>query len=329
MAGIPNLPPLNVCNSGFTKMYLMSTGGLQTLGAAMWGTGFFGTIEKLMGDETPYECITSLTIFPYAGYISTSGTSPIHIGNVNTGVSGDNISSQFVEIAFGDILCPKIYNNALDYAPYTTVEMILPFIGRVGLPTNIVMGKYVGVTYHCDILTGAVVSFISTSTDGVIKTDSGSMSIIVPINAQQGSAVRDVISQAANIGLSMATGGITSKKTFDSKGNGVSPNSASGVLGALNLMNNENFKENYSSIGGLAMSNGYLGYSSPLLIVTRPQDVTPPNYGSIIGYASSTTRVLNTLSGYTEVGEINLSVSSATSEEKNEIETLLKGGVII
>jgi hypothetical protein len=55
----------------------------------------------------------------------------------------------------------------------------------------------------------------------------------------------------------------------------------------------------------------------------------PKNFKQIKGYQSNITAVLSSLSGYTEVDFIHLENVKATDTELEEIETLLKEGVII
>ena len=65
------------------------------------------------------------------------------------------------------------------------------------------------------------------------------------------------------------------------------------------------------------------------MYITRPRQNVPADYGKIKGYPSNITTQLKNLNGYTVIDEIHLENMSATDDEIEEIETLLKQGVII
>jgi hypothetical protein len=88
-------------------------------------------------------------------------------------------------------------------------------------------------------------------------------------------------------------------------------------------------KDSYTSFGGLSLANGYLGLSNPILYIHRPIDATPQHYNNYIGYAASTERTLTGLSGFTRVQSIQLGIAGASREDLEEIEMLLKEGVIL
>ena len=81
--------------------------------------------------------------------------------------------------------------------------------------------------------------------------------------------------------------------------------------------------------GSFTSSGGSLGVQRPYVIITRPDQSVPDQYGSHYGYPSNIYSSLSLLSGYTEVGQIHLTGINATSQELIEIESLLKGGVIL
>ena len=52
-------------------------------------------------------------------------------------------------------------------------------------------------------------------------------------------------------------------------------------------------------------------------------------YNSFVGYPSNVTKLVGDLNGYTEIDSIHLENVNATENELNEIERLLKMGVIL
>lgn len=76
-------------------------------------------------------------------------------------------------------------------------------------------------------------------------------------------------------------------------------------------------------------NNGYLGAQRPYLIINIPNLNLPDNYGHYYGYPCNMTVNLGTLSGFTVVSDCHLDGFSCTKTELDEIEQLLKGGVIL
>lgn len=84
-----------------------------------------------------------------------------------------------------------------------------------------------------------------------------------------------------------------------------------------------------SRSGSFQEGAGSLSIQEPYLIISRPKMSIPEGYGHYYGYPSNITSVLGNLTGYTEVGSIHIEGIPATSKEIEEIEMLLKGGVIL
>ena len=72
-----------------------------------------------------------------------------------------------------------------------------------------------------------------------------------------------------------------------------------------------------------------MGDYQQFIVVTRPINDKPTTYDSNIGQTYNKSAQLGTLSGFTVVDEAHVEGLSATETEKNEIESLLKEGVIL
>ena len=84
-----------------------------------------------------------------------------------------------------------------------------------------------------------------------------------------------------------------------------------------------------SRSGDLSGAVGLLDDFLPYLIIHRPIQSLAENFKSFKGYPSNITATLSSLKGYTEVEYIHLKNIKATDAEIEEIEALLKEGVII
>lgn len=67
----------------------------------------------------------------------------------------------------------------------------------------------------------------------------------------------------------------------------------------------------------------------PSVTITRKKQYNPDNLGKFIGRPSNESVKLGDVNGYTKVLSCHLEIKGATQSELNEIESLLKEGVIL
>lgn len=92
------------------------------------------------------------------------------------------------------------------------------------------------------------------------------------------------------------------------------------------VMNSKLIVEHANGFGG---NSGYLAQRTPFLIVERARLCNPKEYGNYNGYPSMMYMNLGSVSGYTEVQQVQLTGFNATNPELSEISELLKSGVIL
>lgn len=112
---------------------------------------------------------------------------------------------------------------------------------------------------------------------------------------------------------------VTTKASFD----GLSPQNISNTLSQVATS-----KPIIEHSGSFSGNSGYLGIRRPYLIIKRPNICLPANYQQLNGYPSMITMELGTCKGYTQVQQVQLTGIRGTNPELDEIQSLLKGGVI-
>ena len=86
----------------------------------------------------------------------------------------------------------------------------------------------------------------------------------------------------------------------------------------------------YPRAGTFSDATNTLGYQYPYLIISRPSQSVPKQYGRFMGYPSNIFHShLGEVRGYTEVSSIHLENINATANELDELESILKGGVLL
>lgn len=88
-------------------------------------------------------------------------------------------------------------------------------------------------------------------------------------------------------------------------------------------------KDRPQLMGTIEANAGMMGIKTPFIRIRRNKDYNPVNLNNLEGLPANSYVTLGSCSGYTEVKDVFIDVNGATQDEKNEIETLLKGGVIL
>lgn len=87
---------------------------------------------------------------------------PIKFGNYDTQVNSKVVNQRIARVSCGKITVPELHHNALDYSPYTTVRIWLPFLGFFDLSIDELSNKEVELTYSIDLINGKALAEIST-----------------------------------------------------------------------------------------------------------------------------------------------------------------------
>ena len=301
----------DVTASGMCSVYNPTKAEVVSFSGWLWSRNFLDNFLKIFAN--PMDAIISLHIL----YATPDTTSPsnIIVGYLDSGVSAKVVDQQFTEIDCGSVFIPEYYGNALDYEPYTQVHCYLPFIGIVSLKPNDVLNKTLSIKYGIDVLTGTCLATLYTSSgeeDNIAcYTFAGNCSTQVPLS---GGSYAQVITGLAGF-LAAGVGAVATANPLMALGAGAS------------LLNTH---LDVSHSGQIGANAGAMGIRKPYLIITRKSAYDAADYQSFYGMPANKTVILGSCLGYTRVRSLHIdSVGRATDNEKREIETLLKEGVII
>lgn len=313
----PSKPSGNISASSLYTIWNPSQAQLNNLANFLWSTDFVDTIKKIL--QSPMDALISLALFPVIP--PTDGTHNIALGYINSGVAAPRVSDQFMTIQTSGLVVPHKYNSYLDYAPYTRAEIFLPFIGFCPLNINDIMGKSVDVTYNIDLLSGVCTAIVHANAQSLYSY-SGNMAMFLPLSAGNWARMLTPI-----FGM---VGGVTSLAAGIGGVMGGAPLLAStsmAVRGAESIGNMDG--NSVSRSGGISGNAGIMGDYQPFIVVTRPINDKPTTYDNNIGQTYNKSAQLGTLSGFTVIEEAHIEGMNATDAEKQEIEQLLKEGVIL
>lgn len=307
----PTVVPQTGKASSLYSVYNPSQEQLNKFGAWLWSSDFFEQIKKLFND--PMQAIIGL--HKVYSPVQTSGLGTIKCGYLDSAVPSKLVSEQYVTVDCGSVSLQEYFGNVFDYPPFTEISIYLPFIGVRRLDPSDIMRATVSVKYHIDVFTGACLVDVNVKRDtagGVLYTFPGSCSVQYPLSS---GSYMGIVSTIA----STVVGAITAPTPLGA---------GAAVLGGItNLTFNSH--ANVERSGSFTGNAGAMGAKIPYLIISRPQTAMAQNFETLSGYPSNTYTKLSACTGFTQVKFVHVENLNATDAEKQEIEQLLKEGVIL
>lgn len=194
---------------------------------------------------------------------------PIKFGKYNTQVNSKVVNKKVSRVSCGKVTVPELYHNALDYSPFTTVRIWLPFLGFYDLSIDEISNKEIELTYAIDLVNGKALAEISND-DGVIYRFVGTAYAQEPYHTES-----------------------------------LNNMSTAYINGAYNMAD-----------------------FTPYLLIERPINLTPSN-NDLEGLPTYKVVTIGDMKGYLRCRKVFATDMIATEAEKNEIEALLRDGVLV
>lgn len=295
------------------SIYNPSVAEVKSLGSWLWSTNFVDQLLKMFNN--PMDAIISL--HKIYGTPHVGGRQNIKVGYLDSGVAANVVDEQYITIDCGTVNLYEVFANVFDYAPYTELNLYLPFVGIVSLDVADVMRGQVNVIYHIDVITGAVLVEVKVVRDagagGVIYQYTGSCAEHYPLSSgSYMGIVTGAAGIAGGVAATIATGGAAAPMLLG----------AAAGLGGMHT--------NIQKSSSFTANAGAMGIKKPYFIISRPQPAMANNYGHYVGHGSNTLVTLNSLSGYIKVKDIYLDNNPGmTDEEQQMIKSVLKEGVVL
>ena len=192
-----NITGFNSITSGatMTKRYVLDAANVDKLGDDLWticgqlSSQDFEYFDGKLKDEflttNPIDSIISLQRFPFE--IPHVGTTkaPIKLGKATATAEGYTTYSPFNSIVFaGKSIFPRFGNCFLDYEPYTSYELYVPFCGTTKIRAADILGHTLNITMQIDLFTGSCTAYIMAD-KLVIETMNGSCGVDQTISGAQ------------------------------------------------------------------------------------------------------------------------------------------------
>lgn len=247
--------------------------------------------------------------------LTRSAVAKINVSNTELEILAGayRVTNNFVkdQVITSNYAIEEYFGSFLDYSPYTTCELYIPFYGTVNIDINEIMGGNISITRRNNYVNGDFVVFVQcVNRFGVSVTHAyaGNAAMTLPITAgNDGSPNRilDLVQGVANLAMGNYVGAGTS---------------------AVNALTE---KGTTSTVQKLSGTSGWNASHDFALIFRRVCQSNPENYTKENGRQADEFVKFSDLQGYTEVSAVDLKFTNGkiTSAEIDEINNLLKQGV--
>lgn len=338
LASTPVQPVSGISDTDYgLHVYRISDADYANIQATLWGKGSladalwnrwnnykFNPVAGVIGCHVlPKAFMPDVTGMSYSqpraagGALETTGQA-YHVNGQTT-----------ITATAASVSMPEYFSSHLNWDPYTSVQLFLPFCGWISIPADRCIDTTdngtgsISIQYRCDLITGNVCCYVRCfNADGVNTFSTqvtGNAALSVPITGNDNGTgqILGAITAAAGIAVGALTGGIgTAALVGGAAGAGLAVNTAKHTL------------QNGSTYSGNVAA---LGCMQPYLLITMPIEHTSEQWRQLHGLPSGLGLTVGDLTGtgYTELSEFHAEIDCITPEEQQEIENLMNGGVIL
>lgn len=296
-------------NALFT-VYNPTLAQLNSLAGVLWTSNFLDNLMKIFTNN-PMDAVISLHMLFTSPTVGNS--KEIILGCYPTGVSALEVTKQYHAIDCGTVRIPEYFGDVRDYIN-TVVDVYLPFVGMRHLKTQDIIGSNVTIKACVDVFTGTILYTINikkkSGINQVMYAFEGNCAVQLPLTGADRSRMFSVLGAAAT---GAAVGGV-----------------AGAVGGAAMSAMQGSTQADIQRSGNFGSNAGAMGVKKPYIVVSRNIGYDANNYNKFHGLPANVTVKLGQCSGYTKVLDCHLTnIDRATDSELQEIERLLKTGVIL
>lgn len=242
-------------------------------------------------------------------------------------------------LTLGSIKIERKYNDFRDYAPFTKIDMFVPFCGWVPLPSHCI-GRTVSGELIIDIIAGTCKAVIKCDRS-VVAEAAGVCAIDIPFVAENaGMKMAGIANSIVSYGKAAAgaVGGVASAASGNPVAGGAqTAGSVVSVLGGLAQMYMQS-NANYTEICGKTADGCNTGGLTAVYIrVQRPKSGTfsepyyvPPGFIESKGLLALKSSTVGAHTGFMQCDNVDVSsISGATERELQLIKNLLQTGIFI
>ena len=305
----------------FNRTFALTANDVDNLANYLWNADetIFTEVVKglaLMGGN-PIDGMIDLRLYPFDCAAKAGGghAETIVVGRTDTKVNALKINNYNAVLDLGSCTFHRKFGNFLDYEPFTTASLYIPYVGIVPISTADFMGQTITCKMVVDITTGSCTAIVFANGIPIIYKN-GNIGVEIPMTGTNSAAYASRIAGGLTSGATDIALGAASK----SVGQVVSGvgTIADAALSVNNTM--------YNTAGSSSPACGLWQPQNCYFIIQRPVPIVPDNYGHTVGYACNYQSTIGACSGYTQTYNVDVSTINAPESEKNAIANILNSG---
>ena len=325
--GVVPVPKIGILQSGMVKLYLPTPLELKNFADELWNDNV--SIASAFGAmvASPIEAVINLGVLPLDVSGCRDSAVAVKMGayTMSSTMSPCLQNKEYFPFNLGTIRIPEKWGSALDYSPYTKLNLFLPYVGYVDLPPEEVLQRDLSVFYYINLFTGDFVAWVYTTKRGQKVSDplmqyTGNMMFKMPVTAMDYSAYyknqHDLFAGAmSSFASGNVLGGIIDSVSF-----------AAGCAQPAG---------NVKRAGEFSGSTAIMAYPQPFIIRTVPTQVfqgtrqDQSGFDQYVGFPSYKILKLTSGLGFVKINDIILDGFVLTDEEEKEFRQILKEGVYL
>lgn len=318
--GDDSIPTDGVVGSGVVDLYLLTKAEMNSFAQYLY-TGITdsisNSIKKILAN--PLDGVVTAHMIRMTP--SISGIGNIKYCGFDTGCSASLISTEYYKAVY-EIGISSFYDNFLDYAGNTQLQIYIPYIGTKELDINEFIGGTLKLVMKYDIISGSIIAQIYSKLN---QKGFNHVNLNSCLYQFTGTCVRPIPITGSN--WSSLFGSLTAMTI------GVMTENPVAVAGGIGSLAGGMVKTSSSSSVG--SSFGYLDSQEPYIILTHPEPSVPDHFTYSRGYKTNVTvpYLKDAIDwdddNFLKVRQDSLDLKGlhATDEEKQEIAKLLYEGV--
>lgn len=311
----------------FNTLYALSESEINSLSDELWSADESKLNQIINGlllmGENPLNCIVSLQLFPFdiTTQAGTTSQGRITLGATQMNTTGTKVKNLNSVIDLGSVKLWRYFENFLDYEPYSTASLYIPYCGSVQLSLNDTIGKTISIKLIVDYNSGICTAVVFSDGIPIVYKNGVIGQQISVTGTDNATLASNAISSSLNM-LNSATNFIAGGKDVSS----TIQNSANLLTSSFDY---SAMRTIYQTQGANSSQINMYQPQKPHIIINLAEFEVADDFGKYHGFRCDFYDFINSLNGYVETDTPILTNINATEEEKNIIIELMRGGFYV
>lgn len=315
---LPSLPAIAMSNTG-ASLYNLTPVQMQDFTRWLWTSDWQENIKKIRTD--PMQNIIGISLLDIQ--LVNISESTIHVGNLDTNITGSVVTNTFVELDCGTITLDEYYGTFADYEPFCATTLYLPKVGFIQIPADACVNNNIHVVYHIELSSGEGLCYVllqsaRDNVEYIWNTYTCHTTSNITLSAQ------DHTQQLLALGNAIVNTSVATAGAIINPASSVSAFNTA-LSSCIDVATTKNPTQTKGNIGNMS---AIMCYKKPYLLINRTNLAKPSSFQENNGYLINYTAKIEGHTGFLKTRDYHCEFN-APYNHRAEIERLLDTGVII